>query len=252
MVLLKDAKGLYVGGAPAKAVYAGTVKVWPTDLSAIPGLTLWVEADDHPATVDSDITSAPSRVGPNLVGKAMLRVNKTGGRKVFDLNPGYTSDQGLDAVDITLGPDFTVFVVVNATVQPVLHAVLLDFHHGGGTSTGGWVIQQDFSGPNNIFAWHKGSYHIATAPPYPGVPCIVEAYKKGDYGKITIGTASAEVTGEAGMDSIRDTLRIGNYVSSVSEYRTFLGHVSMVAGWNRALDPAELAQARSYLSKWGV
>jgi hypothetical protein len=51
-VLLTDAKNIYVGSTPAKAVYAGDTQVWPADSggfdpSSLAGLAVWFDAADY-------------------------------------------------------------------------------------------------------------------------------------------------------------------------------------------------------------
>jgi hypothetical protein len=245
--VLNTADQVYLGATKANAVYAGTTKVWwRTGIDSIPDMTLWVEADDYPATTDGSISSAPTRVGPSLSGFAYLVQDGINGLASFNFD--LSSQQGLDAYNITLGPDVTMFAVVNAGAQPAQYADLMDFNHAAG---GGWVIQQDNYGPGNYFAWRVSSaYSLATNPaPYPGTPCVVEVHKQGGHVTFTVGASTIDFDGSAGLDMVGGQLRIGNYVNGGN--RGFTGQISMVAGWNRALTPAEMDQVRGYVKdKW--
>ena len=251
-MLLHEAASVRVGDTQVAAVYVGDLKVWPSDagdweLSDIPGLTLWVEADDVPVTSDTWITTAPSRVGPSLTGNVQVLMDGAGGFKTFDFHPldGADIQQMLTtSTNITFGPDFTVLVVVDArSPQPFQHTVLVDFFHNGG----GWVVQQDGGGPGTIIGWRAGgNYQVGSGPTYPSVPCIVEAYKKDGAGKLTIGNSSVTVNGNPSMDNVNAPLRVANYLHN-DQRRPLLGKVSAVAVWPRALNSTELDQARGYL-----
>lgn len=252
MTVVLPTSRIYHGAFALGAMYKGADKVWPSEfvLSTIPGMTLWIDADDVQQGDGTITVPVPMRVGPPAYptpGLSLL-VDGIGGHKAFNFNPAI-GNQWIDLYNITLGPDVTVLAVVDAGYQPSQYADLMDFSH---SAAGGWVIQQNDHGPTNYCAWRVGSaYTLAETGPYPGVSHIVELVKQGGHVSLTIGDGNTGVMdGPSGLDTPTTQLRIGEYVLNG---RPFLGKIAMVAGWNRALTPAELAQVRGYLKgKWGL
>ena len=60
-MLLSDAKAVYAGNVPAKAVYAGDQKIWPVwSPGSLPGLVTWLDANDYSPGVWPNRASGPA------------------------------------------------------------------------------------------------------------------------------------------------------------------------------------------------
>jgi hypothetical protein len=84
-MLLSEAKKVYVGGVPAKAVYAGDTLVWPSGPSfTLDGLQIWIEGD----SITEPITAWPDLSGANRYGEVIgnplpvVRTNALNGHSV--------------------------------------------------------------------------------------------------------------------------------------------------------------------------
>lgn len=251
MVLLKDAKKLYVGTTPVKAVYQGGVKVWSSllDPRTIPGLAVWLDASD----VGAITTQWPDKSGQGHHGVVMLGPSSTPPAVV----PGVLS--GLSVVRFTVSEsrirtngtgvstDWTVaYVARMAPGGYYAGRIFTAIYPPANLLIGFWNSYQDvfydngFATPNTQTDVVPGQWKLYSADGITAGP-LTRCFSNG----VLMGTMS---TG-AGWNG---SFALSGYDPSTAAESCDC-QVAEVLQYNRRLSGAERQQIEDYLrTKWGL